>query len=711
MKNKYVCIYSFVFVLIVVCGFVAFNNVRAYTVVTNIAIEPELDISIFSPYRIKADIDGSPTEVSVDISGINGDGAATWDYNVDGTPQSETRVKKMAYDEAQGKWISERIYPDDIYPEIYFAPSSLTWYNTPQNTPIRRNNYQIFHIRNPFTMEANMSFFIEINALPSSTQNSQDLDVYLVKNQTPTSFFESNWMNDRSEAELVASIGKDETYHHTHTEDSAHLLIPLQTNSDGTIGKSHMDVSSDFWVVLYSNSLDEDKGWQLTYFPSDTCSNTNAWYLGQRTDWAISSQEGCPNMHIHVARRDNFSDGARAIVTVDGSVSSKNFYFKPMPNMAPNATSFLTPLENQIIDGNVEHTVKITWDPASDPNNDSLIYKVYLVNGENITQISPLLTQTSFDWNIAEVPSGTYGLKGLVCDNASPALCADFFLTNFEIERGSQLHTLSEIKIASNNSDPAIAKAGDTVTLYFVSTGDIATSTEVKFFSGGREIKNASVRHNDGNSWTVAYEVDAAHGDGVVDFLISAENLEREYSETTDTSSVTIVSTKNPPDEKKNGGGTSGSGIVGGINSSGSGITIGSAESSSSSPVTVGGSTTTRSLEVSDSQAPVLTDASVEPQQNEPVFPVKKYSFLKNLKIGMIDKDVLELQRYLNNAGYMLTKEGTGSPGRETEKFGILTKIALIKLQENNAKEILKPWDLQNGTGFCGTTTRAFLNK
>jgi len=80
---------------------------------------------------------------------------------------SDTRVKTS-------------IYPDYIYPEIFFAPSTITWNNAPSQTTINRNNYHIFKMTNPFAMVDEMSFWIELNAVPNNTNNSSDLLVYLV---------------------------------------------------------------------------------------------------------------------------------------------------------------------------------------------------------------------------------------------------------------------------------------------------------------------------------------------------------------------------------------------------------------------------------------------------------------------------------------------------------------------------------------------------
>ncbi len=97
--------------------------------VTNIEIVPELDISTFIPYNIKAQVSGSPTSVTTQIQLLNADGTMNWDYYANGTPYPVTVNKTMTYDADEDKYISENIYPDSIYPEIFFVPSNVTWGN------------------------------------------------------------------------------------------------------------------------------------------------------------------------------------------------------------------------------------------------------------------------------------------------------------------------------------------------------------------------------------------------------------------------------------------------------------------------------------------------------------------------------------------------------------------------------------------------------
>jgi hypothetical protein len=81
----------------------------------------------------------------------------------------------------------------------------------------------------------------------------------------------------------------------------------------------------------------------------------------------------------------------------------------------------------------------------------------------------------------------------------------------------------------------------------------------------------------------------------------------------------------------------------------------------------------------------------------------RKYNFNRDLKTGVIGDDVQELQRYLNNNGYIVSKTGPGSAGQETKKFGRATREALIKFQKAN--------NISPAVGYFGVLTRNIINK
>lgn len=84
-------------------------------------------------------------------------------------------------------------------------------------------------------------------------------------------------------------------------------------------------------------------------------------------------------------------------------------------------------------------------------------------------------------------------------------------------------------------------------------------------------------------------------------------------------------------------------------------------------------------------------------------------SFARDLHFGEQGADVRALQQYLNCAGFALGESGPGAPGQETIYFVDRTKAALIRFQEAHAAQILTPLRLARGTGYLGSSTRAFI--
>jgi hypothetical protein len=76
--------------------------------------------------------------------------------------------------------------------------------------------------------------------------------------------------------------------------------------------------------------------------------------------------------------------------------------------------------------------------------------------------------------------------------------------------------------------------------------------------------------------------------------------------------------------------------------------------------------------------------------------------FTKDLYVGLTHPEVKLLQQYLNTHGYALASTGAGSPGNETNRFGALTRAALIKLQKAN--------NITPAVGYFGRLTRTYVN-
>lgn len=83
-------------------------------------------------------------------------------------------------------------------------------------------------------------------------------------------------------------------------------------------------------------------------------------------------------------------------------------------------------------------------------------------------------------------------------------------------------------------------------------------------------------------------------------------------------------------------------------------------------------------------------------------------SLTMNLSLGMEHPQVLLLQKTLNEKGYVIATDGSGSPGNETQKFGLLTRAAVKKFQCAQM-HMCDGDEHTNGYGFVGVKTRAAL--
>jgi hypothetical protein len=748
--------------------------------ISNVSIVPDLDISRFASYYFSADITGSPVSVSTVLTGINRDGGSDWNYYVNGTSVSDAVTKTMTDDNSDGTWITGNVYPDSIYPEIFFAPSSITWNNIPSNIDVRRASYHLFHLTNPFEMATSSTFFIEVNAVPRSLVNSADLEVYLVQKGQSVSLFNSDWRSNVN-VELIGTINRSTVYSHNHVVGySSHYLIPLTVKANGKIGIKDLDINDDFWIVLYANSPNTARGWDLKYHNSSLCTNTVSWYIGNQAGWTTIAQNGCPDSHVHIARRGTPSDGVQAITTAtyaDTSTVSTttSFYFEPLPNLAPNQTEFISPSAGSTFATNT--SITISWDPASDPNlGDNLTYNLYYYTESSTTTLATATTSTSFVWDISSVPVGSYGLKGETCDDADTPLCTAFYLnSNLNIVAvSSPVYSLSDFSIISNNASTTLAKAGDTITLNFTASGDISSTIDVKFYPGGATSINAVATSSLANAWTVTYVVSADDTDGTLDYVITADNLDLEYSSTTliiinavppatvvaspstgtytSTQSINLTSTgadyirfTTDSTAPTCSLGVLYNGILyasSQLNIKAIGCDYAGNNSSVATfqynfPFSSGGSAGfIPSSSTNNSGGSIVISTTPTPTPTPTPTNTNNQLTLQE-QIANLLEQVNQLQSQLSNNGGLtgckfqtylkydnrgeevkclqefLKNQGTEiyPEGIVSSWFGPLTKQAVIKFQEKYFEEILTPWGFQKGTGYVAQTTTAQIRK
>jgi len=100
--------------------------------------------------------------------------------------------------------------------------------------------------------------------------------------------------------------------------------------------------------------------------------------------------------------------------------------------------------------------------------------------------------------------------------------------------------------------------------------------------------------------------------------------------------------------------------------------------------------------------------AASQGPQASPVADIQQ--FTRQLSFGMTGEDVKQLQRFLNNSGFLVAEEGEGSPGNETTFFGPLTQAALQEYQKSQG--IVSEGDpTTTGFGRFGPKTMASINE
>jgi hypothetical protein len=84
--------------------------------------------------------------------------------------------------------------------------------------------------------------------------------------------------------------------------------------------------------------------------------------------------------------------------------------------------------------------------------------------------------------------------------------------------------------------------------------------------------------------------------------------------------------------------------------------------------------------------------------------------FTRNLGYGMKGLDVRALQQFLNQHGYIVAKNGIGSPGKESDYFGFGTMVALKKFQLDHAITLYGRPVSSSSVGGFGNITRRYVN-
>ena len=83
----------------------------------------------------------------------------------------------------------------------------------------------------------------------------------------------------------------------------------------------------------------------------------------------------------------------------------------------------------------------------------------------------------------------------------------------------------------------------------------------------------------------------------------------------------------------------------------------------------------------------------------------------RTLALGLRGEDVLRLQKFMNQNGFVLANSSYGSAGKETTYYGPLLRNAVIRFQESYTSTLLTPRGLTKGTGIVDSLTLKKINE
>ncbi len=414
-----------IFILFTNINFALSNEIN----IANISISPILNISYLKGYNVTTNVFNATalSFVRATIYTINGDGTSCWWFYPNGTCAVGTpSIFNMSH-KAKNFWEKTNIMASTFYPKISFGLNDIFWYHKPQNLSLNKFNYHLFHFVHNFSILPNTSLFIEIAAIPESSVNSKNLIIYIVERGHNESYFHTDWRNLPG-VEVIGSITKSYPIHHTYTSNSSRYLVPLKTNNDGTIDAKHLNISNDFWIVLYSEGT-SGSAWKLFYRNESLCNNTGEWFVGASVPkWKTTPQSGCPDLHINIVRKTIISDGLNVTITANStegnlSINSTLFYFGEMPNFPPIPSMFVFPKN-----GTYSKMINITWEQTIDPNGDIVVYNLSLLNSDGSFNrtLNGSTIYTNHLLNSTLLEDGVYDLLIEACDPGGK--CSNFTL-------------------------------------------------------------------------------------------------------------------------------------------------------------------------------------------------------------------------------------------------------------------------------------------
>lgn len=393
-------------------------------------------------------------------------------------------------------------------------------------------------------------------------------------------------------------------------------------------------------------------------------------YIEDEVHIAIDDIVGCENINISgtgtLVMRPGFSDSTN--FTIEGVALEIDWqdtdpYDIEFENITFGAgASFSTSIEEG---GLVRLIVNdtLTLDASAE---------LYLVEGDDVdlinAQVFPLATFDTLVGTFSNVPEGNQDVDSDIFPRQTSATIwfAEYLVDSIRI---STIENPNEPGVSFSFGTGTVSESGTTDTLTVVlDEQPVSDSLTITATTGGRLILSEDTFTFTDSDWDVPQTA-----------IISVEDDTLELGTQSDTIDA-VITFADPNSTDAFYASTTISQLT---------ITILDIEQSSSKHKSQ------RKLPINQSQntpVPVI----------QPATNLTPLVFARDLEIGAIGEDVLQLQKILNQKGFIVSVSGAGSIGNETTYFGPATQAALIKFQIAN--------NITPSVGYFGPITKSYLN-
>jgi hypothetical protein len=267
-------------------------------------------------------------------------------------------------------------------------------------------NYTLYHNNNVkfnmynFTTSSEYFFLdLEFDAINKTSETSSMIIYYCNSSYTTGSPLLS------SNCEIITTF-LPQMFNHEHNL-SRHQVVNFQIRN--------ITKTSTSYIIFTSPNLLQTNGWLFRYVTNSSYDNSS-FNIG-----AVNSWTNTPNIfdiHVHTFKPEDyfiyytkFIDGSS---NTNSSIITYDFY--NITQSAPTIPQFISPTCNTTYTRGGSETINLSWNSASDENNDEITYDINFYNSLNVLTKIYSGIETNTTYSVDDLENNYYNMQIQTCD-------------------------------------------------------------------------------------------------------------------------------------------------------------------------------------------------------------------------------------------------------------------------------------------------------